>query len=127
MEYNVIPYLNKILNDLSDPSILKCAVACLANIATCSELKKSIMENRCLVKVMKGFLTGLSELDTDLVKYSLYFIGNMCEDCPEAAYIFGRIKLIKVLAKFFASKLIGELIGDGLDALYILVQIKENL
>jgi hypothetical protein len=127
MEYNVIPYLNKLLQSYTDPSIPKCAVACLSNIATSQDLKKSLIENHCLVHVVNVFQGRLKDLDTELVKYSLYFIGNICEDCPEAAYLLGKLKTIEYMGRFFNSKLTGELLGDGLDALYTLLQIKENL
>jgi len=127
MKYNIIPYLNKLLQNYTDSSIPKCVVACLSNIATSQDLKKSLIENHCLVYVMDVFQGGLGDFDTELVKYSLYFIGNICEDYPEAAYLLGKIKTIKYMGRFFNSKLTGELLGDGLDALYALLQIKENL
>lgn len=127
IECNAIPYFNQLLQDYTDSSVAKCVVACFANIAICQDLKKTIMENHCLIHIMNAFQRGISELDTDLVKYSLYFIGNMCENCPEAAYILGKIKVIKYIARFFNTKLTGELLADALDSLYVLLQIKENL
>eukprot|EP01022_Parablepharisma_sp_SALTPOND_P028695 TRINITY_DN71466_c0_g1_i1.p2 TRINITY_DN71466_c0_g1~~TRINITY_DN71466_c0_g1_i1.p2 ORF type:complete len:339 (+),score=20.81 TRINITY_DN71466_c0_g1_i1:576-1592(+) len=124
---NVVPHLNKLLQNCSEPGIMKFAVACLANMATCVELKKSLGENGCLIYVLQAFQQGLESIDNDLTKYCLYFIGNICEDYPEAAYALGRLLIMQHMVRFLSSELSDELLTDALDVLYVLLRIKENL
>jgi len=86
---NVVAHLNKILHYSADSFMTQTAVACLANIATCIEIKKRLAESGCLIHVLQALQQGIESSELELVKYCLYFIGNMCEDFTEAAYVLG--------------------------------------
>ncbi len=127
VQCNLIPHLNRLLQNHTDSAIHKFAVACLANIATAVELKQTLAENGCLIHVLQAFQQGIENADAEIVKYGLYFVGNVCEDYPEAAYVFGRLLVMQHLAHLLNSKLSDELLPDVVDVLYVLLRIKENL
>lgn len=127
VQTNALPHFNKILQNTSETSIMKFVIACYANIATCTELKRKLGESGCLIHVLHAFQQGIENKDSDLVKYSLYFIGNVCEDFPEAGYVYGRLLIMQHLYRFFNSQLSENLLSDLLDVLYVLFRIKENM
>ena len=125
MQNNIVPYINKILENSPDIDTVKYIIACLANIASCIDFKKNIIESRCINRIIPEFPNDFK--DEELTKYFFYFVQNICKDYPSAAYILGRLKVFKLISIFLSSKSSKELLGDSLDALYELIQIKENL
>ncbi len=134
---NALPHLNKLLQGDSEPAVKRFAVACLANIATAVELKAQLGERSCLIHVLNTLQSATIEADPELVRYCLYFVGNLCEDYPESAYVLGtilssildigKLMIMQTLARLLNSKIGEEMLADVLDVMYVLVKIKENL
>lgn len=125
MQCNVIPHIIKALDSQKDLSIAKCAMAVLANLASCFELKKEIA--KYLKVSLSSLQNGIDTADMDLTQYSLCFIESICEEYPEASYVYGRMSIMKHMEAFFDSKLKDKLLADGLGALHSLASIKENM
>ena len=127
MQCNITTYVNKLLKHSKDLNIIKSAVACISNIATCDELKRVLAENHCLLYTLEVFKQALTKGDNELVKYCLYFFGNVCEGYPEISYVLGHLSLIPLLARLFNGNWSKEVLTDGLDSLYSLLTIERNV
>ena len=122
VQSNIISYLSKVLED---PITNKYTIACLANLATCSELKRSLAQHIALS--ITSLQRALNTSDLDLAQYSLCFIENLCDNYPEAAYACTQMSVIKHMEAFLNTPFYHKLLSDYLSTLCSLLSIKENM
>jgi hypothetical protein len=51
----------------------------------------------------------------------------VCDKYAEASFVLGELSIINLLKYFFSNKWDKELIGEGIDAFCVLLQVKDNL
>ena len=127
VQCNVVAHLNKLLQEYTDLDIIRPAIACFANIATCTELRRTLAEHHCLIYILQVFQQGIKEHDKELVKYSLYFFGNICDNFPEAAQVTGRLLIMQWIIMLFNEEWEEVILADAVDVICVLLQIEENL
>jgi hypothetical protein len=127
MQCNVATYINKLLKQQTGTDIIKSAVTCISNIATCDKLKRVLAENHSLLYISETFKQALTKEDNELLKYCLYFFSNVCEGYPEASYVLGQLSVIPLFARLLNGNWPEELITDALDSLHSLLTIETNM
>ena len=127
VECGILKVLSDILETNEDFEIRKPIIACMANISMCNEYKSLVAQHGFLKSLINIFEQSLIAHDTELTKYCMYFVGNVCDKYAEASFVLGDLSIISLLKRFFSEKWDNELIAEGIDTLCVLLQVKDNL